>query len=189
MNEVWSDACVEPANLTQNISVLRKVLAQHDSTGELIETVPRRGYRFIAPVKEVQMESRALAVIRSLSLAGRGDDAVSRRAEFSSIAILPFINSTALTDGEYFADGLTESIINQLSRIPQLRVVARASVFRYKGQTVDPQRVGRELNVSAVLTGRLERSSDRLIIKAELVDAADGWQLWGEQYQRKLRPF
>ena len=125
------------------------------------------------------------AVSRAFDAISPATDA-SGRDDFRSLAVLPFVNATASAEGDYFADGLTESIINQLSKLPRLRVVARASAFKYKGQDVDAQTVGRELNVQAVLTGRLLQLGDRLIIKVDLGDVAGGWQLWGEQYQRKL---
>jgi eukaryotic-like serine/threonine-protein kinase len=109
----------------------------------------------------------------------------SRKA-IDSLAILPLINAGGDPDTEYLSDGITESIINSLSQLPKLRVMARSTVFRYKGKDVDPQTVGRELGVRAALTGRVLQRGDLLIIKAELVDAEDGAHLWGEQYNRKL---
>jgi TolB-like protein/Tfp pilus assembly protein PilF len=109
----------------------------------------------------------------------------SRKA-FDSIAVLPFENASADPNTEYLSDGITESIINNPSHLPKLRVIARSTVFRYKGQITDPQRVGSELNVRAVLTGRVVQRGDLLTIGTELVDVANGWRLWGEQYNRKL---
>jgi serine/threonine protein kinase/tetratricopeptide (TPR) repeat protein len=109
----------------------------------------------------------------------------SRKA-FDSIAVLPFENATDDPNTEYLSDGITESIINSLSRLPKLRVMARSTVFRYKGQTSDPQKVGNYLNVRTVLTGRVVQRGDLLVIGTELVDVANGWRLWGEQYNRKL---
>jgi serine/threonine-protein kinase len=103
-----------------------------------------------------------------------------------SVAVMPFVNAGAQKDMEYLSDGITESIINNLSRLPKLKVMARSSVFRYKGKEIDPQAVGRELNVRAVLLGRLEPRGDDLAISIELVDARDNRQLWGERYNRKL---
>lgn len=183
MNQVWSDACVEPANLTQTVFVLRKVLAQYEPLADFIETVPRQGYRFVGAVKRIEVETNQAVAANSDSAA---TEDTSNRDDFRSLAVLPFINATASTDGDYLADGLTESIINQLSRLPRLRVVARASAFKYKGETIDSQKVGKELHVRTVLTGRLVQLGDRLIIKCDLSDVAGGWQVWGEQYQRKL---
>jgi len=112
--------------------------------------------------------------------------ALRSRKTLDSIAVLPFENASANPDTEYLIDGITESIIGNLSRLPKLRVMARATVFRYKGQLADPQKVGNELNVRTVLTGRLVQRGDSLTIATELVDVANGWRLWGEQYSRKL---
>jgi serine/threonine protein kinase/tetratricopeptide (TPR) repeat protein len=108
------------------------------------------------------------------------------RKTIDSLAILPLINAGEDPDTEYLSDGITESIINNLSQLPKLRVMARSTVFRYKGKEVDPQRVGQELGVRATLSGRVLQRGDHLIIKTELVDTDDGSHLWGEQYNRKL---
>lgn len=104
----------------------------------------------------------------------------------NSVAVLPFVNVGGDADTEYLSDGLTESLINSLSELPNLKVIARSSVFRYKGKEVDPQTVGRELGVHAVLTGRVVRMNDDLFIETELVDVDTQTRLWGERYNRKL---
>ena len=106
--------------------------------------------------------------------------------EMDAIAVLPFENSSGDPDSEYLSEGIAESLINSLSQMGRLRVLARSTVFRYKGQTGDPQKIGRELNVRAVLTGRVLQRGDTLVIAAELMDVRNGWQLWGERYKRKL---
>ena len=103
-----------------------------------------------------------------------------------ALAVLPLVNTSADPDTEYLADGITESLITLLSRLPGLRVMARSTVFRYKGREVDVQEVGRALQVRAVLTGRLLQRGARLILKAELVNVADGALLWGERYDRQM---
>ena len=103
-----------------------------------------------------------------------------------SVAVLPFVNAGGDADTEYLSDGLTESLINSLSELPNLKVIARSSVFRYKGKEVDPQTVGRELGVHAVLTGRVVRMNDDLFIETELVDVDTQARLWGERYSRKV---
>ena len=101
-----------------------------------------------------------------------------------SLAILPLVNASADPNAEYLSDGITESIINSLSQLPRLRVMARSTVFSYKGQQVDPREVGRTLGVRGVLTGRVVSRGDSLNIQTELVDVRDGSQIWGEQYRR-----
>jgi serine/threonine-protein kinase len=103
--------------------------------------------------------------------------------QIESIAVLPFENQNP--DTEYLSDGLTESVINNLTKLPNLRVINRNSVFRYKGKETDSTAVGQELNVRAVLTGRIVQRGDNLIISAELTDLRDNKQIWGQQYNRR----
>jgi TolB-like protein len=103
-----------------------------------------------------------------------------------SLAVLPLINDSGDPKAEYLSDGITESITSNLSQLPTLRVMAFSAARRYKGKDVDPQTIGRELGVRAVLTGRVLPLGDRFVIGTELVDVADGSQLWGEPYNRAL---
>jgi DNA-binding winged helix-turn-helix (wHTH) protein/TolB-like protein/Tfp pilus assembly protein PilF len=245
MRRVWPDSYVEEGNLTQNISLLRKALGEGQNGHQYIETVPRRGYRFIAPVREfgemaadIQPLKQAVAVANGQSAlrdanpeiprrpvhqeelngsGGRVTDRPDRRhraalfvlitlivaaasvayftrrdgAEVSgnvidSIAVLPFANEAADTDTEYFNDKITESLINNVSQLPKLRVVPRAVVFGYKGREVDLSKVGRDLNVRAILTGRVQRRGDMLSIQVDLIDVANLRQIWGQHYDRKI---
>jgi serine/threonine-protein kinase len=104
----------------------------------------------------------------------------------NSVAILPFVNDSKDPNAEYLSDGLTESIINSLSQLPNLRVMSRNAAFRFKGSNLDPVEAGRNLDVGAVLTGRLVKLDDRLVIKTELIKVADGSQLWGAEYNSSL---
>lgn len=104
--------------------------------------------------------------------------------EISSIAVLPFTYDRKDAEHEFLADGITEDVINNLAQVPGLRVMARATVFRYKGQDIDPQKVGHELNVDAILTGRLEHSNEQMTIQADLVRVSDGAEIWGQQFTR-----
>jgi TolB-like protein/Flp pilus assembly protein TadD len=101
-----------------------------------------------------------------------------------SVAVLPFKNASGDPNSEYLGAGITDGLIHSLSRLPQLRVIARSSVFRYKDRDVEPQTVGRDLNVHAVITGRVTRRGNRLFVDVELVDARNDRRLWGEQYER-----
>src|SRR6266850_210711 len=103
-----------------------------------------------------------------------------------SIAVLPFANVSNDPKTEYLSDGITESLINSLSQLPNLSVTARNTVFRYKGQNTDPQKLGRDMGVKAILTGRLIQTGDELMISVSLEDVRDSRQIWGEQYNRKL---
>ena len=99
---------------------------------------------------------------------------------------MPFVNASNDPNSEYLSDGITESLINNLSQLPNLVVMARSSVFRYKGRDVDPQTVAKELKVQALVTGRIVQHGDQLIISSELIDARTSRNLWGDQYDRKL---
>lgn len=183
MNEVWPASFVEESNLTQNIFILRRVLADGSDGQSFIETVPKRGYRFVAPVREVAEDD---LVASRHTASGVLPAATAQDDALSSLAVLPLTNVSANPEAEYLSDGITESIINSLSKLPQLRVMSRSTVFRYKGKEVDPREVGQGLGVRAVLAGRVLQISDSLIVRTELVDVANGWQVWGEQYNRKL---
>jgi serine/threonine-protein kinase len=120
------------------------------------------------------------AVVLALYLRPRADTAIE------SIAVLPFENQNQDPNTDYLSDGVTESIINSLAQLPNVRVIARSSVFRYKGKETDPLKAGKELGVRAVLTGRLMQRGDNLTISTELLDVRDNKQLWGEQYSEKV---
>ena len=110
----------------------------------------------------------------------------AQRETVDSIAVLPFVNASADPDMEYLSDGITESVINNLSQLPNLRVLARNTTFRYKGKEADPKRIGKDLGVGAVLTGKLLQRGDTLVLQSELMDVAKESQLWGGQYKRKI---
>lgn len=103
-----------------------------------------------------------------------------------SIAVLPFTNQSNDPNADYLSDGLTESIMNSLTQLPNLKVIPRSSAFRYKGKETDPLKAGGELSVRAVLTGRILQRGDDLLVSAELLDVRDNKQLWGERYSRKI---
>ncbi|HKR00679.1 MAG TPA: protein kinase [Pyrinomonadaceae bacterium] len=130
----------------------------------------------------------ALIILGALVLAGAAVLIYLRSngARVDSVAVLPFVNDSNDPDAEYLSDGITESIINHLSQLPRLKVMSRNAVFRYKGQKVDPQEVGRSLGVGAVLTGRVVKVGERLIIKTELINVSDGSQLWGAEYNNSI---
>jgi len=104
----------------------------------------------------------------------------------NSIAVMPFVNASNDPNTEYFSDGITETIINSLSQLPHKKILARTTVFSYKGRDADPRKVGNELGVDALLTGRVTQQGDTLTIQADLVRVSDGSELWGGRYNRKL---
>jgi eukaryotic-like serine/threonine-protein kinase len=137
-----------------------------------------RSAKFIAAAAGVVL----LVVAASAFIALRGKSAANN---IQSIAILPFVNSTGDPRNEYLTDGLTESLIGSLSQLPDLKVMARSSVFRYKNKEDDPQSIGKALQVNAVLIGRVTQMGDNYRVQADLVNASDGSEIWGSQYQRK----
>ena len=151
--------------------------------------------RLVARCLEKQREARfqsardlAYALESSLRTAppARRRIARSGRRRIDSLAILPFANGGGEPELDYLVDGLTEDLIQSLARLSPARVIARSSVFRYKGVAVDPRAVGRDLEVAAVVTGRATIRSSEIDVAAELVDVADGAQIWGERYRRPL---
>jgi adenylate cyclase len=163
---LWpGDVIVDFENaLNSIIARLRRVLRDPAEHSRYIETLPKRGYRFLAPVaaKEPAEKHRE-----------------------RSIAVMPFADLSLEKDQEYFCDGLAEELINSLSHIQSLRVAARTSAFSFKEMGLDIRKIGEELNVQAILTGSVRKAGETLRITAELVDVGDGYQLWSERYDRK----
>jgi serine/threonine protein kinase/tetratricopeptide (TPR) repeat protein len=128
----------------------------------------------------------ALVSIIALIAVGAFYFGSSSRTRINSVAVLPFANASGDPSTEYMSDGITEGIIDRLSGLPNLKVISRTSAFRYKQREIEPQRVAKELGVEALVTGRVVQRGDDVAVSAELVDAREDKQLWGEQYSRKL---
>src|ERR1019366_3592331 len=116
----------------------------------------------------------------------RGKSQTGQSGKIDSIAVLPFVNATTDPNNEYLSDGLTESLISSLSQLPNLKVLARSTVFRYKGKEDDPQKIGQALQVRALLMGRILQHGDHVAVEADLVSTADGTELWGAHYDREM---
>jgi eukaryotic-like serine/threonine-protein kinase len=110
----------------------------------------------------------------------------SSQQEITSVAVLPFLNASNDPNYEYLSDGITESLINSLSQVPNLAVMSRSAVFRYKARDVDPQVVAHDLKVEGLVTGRISQHGDQVMVSAELIDARTNHNLWGAQYDRKI---
>jgi eukaryotic-like serine/threonine-protein kinase len=136
--------------------------------------------------KGLLMAAGATAVVALVAAGMRLSGLRSKGEAISSVAVLPFVNSSGDADGDYLSDGITESLIANLSQLRNLRVTARSTVFRYKGKEIDPQKIGQDLHVGAVLSGRLLQRDGTLVVRTELMDVANGTQLWGGQYNRKV---
>ena len=164
---LWDSSVFVDVEMGVNTAIrkLRQALRDSRESPAFVETISGKGYRFIAPVDAVLPERHQETI--------------------ESVAVLPFTNDRADPDAEYLSDGITETLINNLSQIWNLRVVARSTVFRYKGKEADPQKAGSDLHVRAVVSGRLLQRGSTLIVWAELMDVATGAQLWGGQYNRQ----
>jgi serine/threonine protein kinase/tetratricopeptide (TPR) repeat protein len=199
--DIWGFGCVlfellsgrQPFSGATIPDLIASVLKTDPDWSALPQDTPSRVRSFIQRCLQKETSQR----LQDITLAlveiqpGTGDPEKSPRRDVSagktirSLAVLPFVNAGGNPDMDYLSDGLTESIIVSLSQLPRLRVIARSAVFRYKGNTDAPQKIGRELGVAAVLTGRVLQRNDTLVISAEMVDVENGWQLWGDQYRKK----
>jgi TolB-like protein len=175
IDAAWSGLAVEESNLTVQMAALRRILKE--AFGEhRIDTLPRRGYRFVGPVeKEDSGGTAASSIEGALALPGR-----------PSIAVLPFTNMGGDPEQDYFADGMAEEIITALSRCGGLFVIARNSSFTYKGKAVDVRQVGRELGVRYVLEGSVRRGGDRLRFTGQLIDATSGVHIWADRFEGSM---
>lgn len=171
--QIWQDAFVEETNLTKNISILGKILSEGDAERSFIETVPKRGYRFVVPVRKCGSEYSEHGSKSFASLDKK-------------IAVLPFANFSADLENDYFCDGLAEELLNALAKIKGLKVAARTSAFSFRGKNIDVGEIGAALRVNTVLEGSVRKAGNRLRITAQLVSASDGFHIWSGQYDREL---
>lgn len=237
LKRIWPNSFVEEANLSVNMSALRRGLGEGPDDHQYVETVPRHGYRFVADVKErwengakiiaapanelaleraVELETPASAskpmaptssrvpVRRwSLGLAGLiivvsavialnarlGDRLFGNRPpiQVHSLAVLPLKDISDDSTEDYFADGITDALISEISRIEALRVMSRPAVTNYKKMNTSPTEIGRELKVDAVVTGSVARSGQAVRVRLQLIHVPSGRNLWSEDYDRDLR--
>ena len=201
MKRVWPDTFVEEANLTVKMSELRRALGDGSDQPQFVETVPRRGYRFVADVTTASPAPpraawrrwplvvvgllAAVALILALN-GGRLRGKVSP-PRIRSLALLPLQNLSGDASQKHFADGMTDALITDLAAIGALRVTSYPSVMQYKPARKSIPEIGRDLNVDAVLTGSVMRSGERVRVAVQLFDAAKGRNLWADSYERDLR--
>jgi TolB-like protein/Tfp pilus assembly protein PilF len=170
LRRVWPDTVVEEGSLTSHIFLLRRVLGEGADGQQFIETIPKRGYRFVGPCAHVAPLAPAAG------------------AERLMLVVLPFENLSGGRKHDYFSEGLTEEMISQLARLSpeQLGVIARTSAMQYKSTTKTAQQIGQELGVSHLLEGSVRRSGERVRITAQLIRVSDATHLWAEGYERSL---
>lgn len=187
IEKVWPGTFVEENNLSQQISIIRRLLGDP----EAIETVPRRGFRFRLPVKTTSIVPAgqhlwARRTLLSVPLAGLGTAVwwVLRKPQSgSSIAVLPLLNLTGSGDNDFLCDGLTEQVIDGLAKVQGLDVLARTSSFQYRGQKLDVRELGRKLRVDWLLEGSVRRQGNTLRVTAQLIRAADAIHFWSETFE------
>ena len=231
LEKLWPETYVNPEVFRKYILDIRKILGDRPDKPEFIETVTKRGYRFIAPViDETAAEPRdwptpqetegkiteekagpdtarselksasgkrmllKLAIVAALAVAAAtaiGGHLRSSRMNAplnnTSIAVLPFADLSPGKDQEYFSDGLSEQLINDLAKVSGLKVVGRSSAFQFKGKNEDLRNVARKLGVANVLEGSVRREGNHVRISAELTKADDGFQLWSQTYDREMK--
>jgi TolB-like protein/DNA-binding winged helix-turn-helix (wHTH) protein/tetratricopeptide (TPR) repeat protein len=215
--EVWTDVVVGSASVYQAVSQLRKNLGDVDPNPTYIVTVPRKGYRLIAPVQRVSvpvqtpqapvMLRRTATPRRTWVIAGTfvalalaaayfmGDKVwlskhITVKGEMAadkSIAVLPFADMSEKMDQEYFSDGLAEELIVQLANTPGLKVIARTSSFSFKGKSDDIPTIASKLNVANLLEGSVRRSGNHLRVSTQLIRADSGQRLWSETFDREFK--
>lgn len=233
LQALWPETYVNPEVLRKYILESRKILGDRAETPEFIETLPKRGYRFIAPVSDESM-IKLPVVVSSYSTKGHITDEIVGTATASleqerssskhsgwnlvllfvmplvlalavteyflvakketnafsskntSLVVLPFADMSPSKDEEYLSDGLTEELIDDLARVPGLKVVGRSSAFQFKGRNEDLREIGRKLGVANVLEGSVRRERNHVRITADLIEADDGFQLWSQTYDREV---
>jgi adenylate cyclase len=171
LDSVWPATTVEENNLNHNVSVLRKALGNRATGQQYIETVPRVGYRFVAPVEH--------PTAHATDVGAPGHDV-------TSIAVLPFADMSPDRDQEYLCEGVAEEIINALTHVTGLRVAARSASFQFRGPAVDVADAGQQLRVAALLQGSIRKTDHRLRITVQLVDVANGYHRWSLRFDRTL---
>src|SRR5258708_3833696 len=234
LEALWSETYVNPEVFRKYIQEIRKALGDRPDKPEFIETLPKRGYRFVAPVidesevepgdsptslpieqhaaeETVRTETVPLelasssgkrmlwklaiilvpAVVAAAAIAAYfrpGRSAVNAPSlNKASIAVLPLADMSPAKDQEYFSDGLSEQLINDLAKVSGLKVVGRSSAFQFRGKNEDLRDVGRKLGVANILEGSVRRERNHVRITAELTKADDGFQLWSQSYDREIK--
>jgi TolB-like protein/DNA-binding winged helix-turn-helix (wHTH) protein/Tfp pilus assembly protein PilF len=214
------DSGILDDNLNTAVRKLRLALIDSAHHPRFIETVPKRGYRFLGHVERTEesapQQSRpepppqspapprglrrvglkviaptilaiaALAIVVLVKQTEPRESAARSRGDLNTLAVLPFINASGNADDEYFSDGLTEELMDRLSRSGGLRVVSRTSSFAIKGKDLDAQKIGSMLGAQSLVEGSVRRNGEHLRIHVRLIDARDGYQMWSEIYDRRI---
>ncbi len=172
MSEVWPETTVEENNLDRNISAVRKALDEKSTGRQYIETVPRAGYRFVAPLTAAPAEDLS--------------SPQPPAPDISAIAVLPFADMSPARDQDYLCEGLAEELINALTQIDGLRVASRTASFQFRATGADVRAVGQHLGVGTLLEGSVRKMDDCLRVTVQLIEAASGFHRWSQRFDRKL---
>jgi transcriptional activator of cad operon len=207
LNQVWSGVVVTPDSVYQAVAALRRLLGDDAKQPAYIVTVPRLGYRLVAPVESladapavprpagassrmyVVLALGILIVVGSLThylIAARNTASQNAAAGPKAIAVLPFLDLTDSMNEEPFADGMTEELIHKLSKVQGLHVPSPTASFYFKGKQLTVAEIARSLHVTYVLDGSVRKSGDTLRVAARLVRADDGYVVWSEHYDRPV---
>ncbi len=178
MDAAWSGLAVEESNLTAQIAALRRVFREEPGGERWIETLPRRGYRFVGPLVATRNppQEKGTEVKPALLI-----------PDGPSLAVLPFVNMSGDPEQEYFSDGITEDIITDLSKVSTLNVLSRNTTFTFKGKAVEIGQLAQRLKVGYVVEGSVRKAGGRVRITAQLIDASKDSHVWGERYDRELK--
>jgi TolB-like protein/Tfp pilus assembly protein PilF len=166
LRDVWQSKYVDESVLARSVGDLRRLFGSEARRSEVIETIPKRGYRLLAQVAPLA--------------------AGPQQGAPNTVAVLPFVDLAGEGHQDYLCNGLAEELIHGLARVPGLRVVARTSAFAFKNRPMDVRDIGRLLNAGTIVEGGLRRDGDRLRITVQLVDAETGYHLWSERFERTL---
>jgi TolB-like protein len=183
--KVWAGLAVTDDSIVQCIADLRRALKDDDHA--IIKTITKRGYLLEKSFFDrAESDAEAPNHQTALKIIDRATQQVDKPVQKSSIAVLPFVNLSADTGQDYFADGLTEDVITDLSNVPGLFVIARNSSFAYKGKAQNIKQIALDLGVRYVLEGSIRKSAQRLRITVQLSDAETGLHVWAERFDREL---
>lgn len=212
-DSVWPGADIADEVLTQRIAEIRRAFGDSAQHPTIVETIPKIGFRIIPPVIELSEESidsqqlnrfpasgrllkwplwAAICLLLAVLSLGRfwpsnpANEGISTGAESPVIAVLPFVDMSENPDDEYFSDGISEELINLLTKVPGLDVISRTSSFSFKGERVKAADIAKELNASLIVEGTVRKVDKQLRITAQLIDPVTDLHLWSESYDRKL---
>jgi TolB-like protein/Tfp pilus assembly protein PilF len=209
ISAVWPDVFVTDDVLPGCVSALRKAFQDNARQPRIIETIHKSGYRLLLPVEPVSTNGHGpsglapaptsfwqrvlahrvrlfVAAVGLVALTLVGVSRLSSRTTYDSLAVLPFSTPENDSASQYLSDGIAEQVVNDLSHLRTLNVMAWTTVSRYRQPQFDARRAGSDLKVKAILTSRLLHEGDRIIVQTELVDVATGSQLWGQRYERTM---